>query len=146
MVTHLTTMAAALLAPMPDAWVDAVEQVESSGRGADTPDGDGGRASGPFQFWAVAWADCSAVRKKLGMPVYPYRMAKDPVIARSYAKVWLAHLRKQLDAKLGRSPTLGETWLAWNLGLKGYGRFGFDMQKVPDRKFIKAHRLNNSVR
>ena len=139
-------MAAALLAPMPDAWVDAVEQVESSGRGADTPDGDGGRASGPFQFWAVAWADCSAVRKKLGMPVYPYRMAKDPVIARSYAKVWLAHMRKRLGDKVGRSPTLGETWLAWNLGLAGYARYNYNMQGVPDSKFMKAYRLNKAGR
>lgn len=143
MITTLTTLAASLLAPMPDAWVDAVEQVESSGKGASTPDGDGGRAKGPFQFWSVSWADCSSLRKKLGMSVHPYSEAKDPVIARSYAKVWLAHLRKQLDTKLGRSPTLGETWLVWNLGMTGYGRYGYNMHKVPDAKFMKANRLNN---
>jgi len=139
-------MAAALIAPMPDAWVDAVEHVESSGRGAETPAGDNGRAIGPFQFWEVSWQDCSALRKKLGLPVYPYSKAKDPAIARSYAKVWLAHVRRKLKAKLGYDPSLGETWLAWNLGMTGYGRFGFRMTNVPDHKFMVAHRLNNAVR
>lgn len=142
MLTTLTTMAAAILAPMPDAWVDAVEQVESSGQGAVTPDGDGSRAKGPFQFWAAAWTDCSAVRRKLGMPIYAYRMAKDPVIARSYAKVWLAYQRQQLEQKLGRKVMLGEVWLAWNLGMTGYARYNFNIQNVPDSKFMKAYRLN----
>lgn len=142
MITTLATMAASLLAPMPDTWVDAVEQVESSGRGAATPAGDGGRAIGPFQFWHASWTDCSALRKKLGLPVYPYSKATDPVIARDYAKVWLAHTRRRLHDKVGRMPTLGETWLAWNLGVAGYARYNYNMQNVPDSKFMKAFRLN----
>ena len=146
MILAITTMAAASLALMPDAWVDAVEQTESSGRGAATPSGDNGRASGPFQFWSVAWADCSALRRKIGLPVHPYSMAKDPDISRCYAKTWLAHLRGRLAEQLGRPASLGETWLAWNMGMRGYGRYGFNMHKVPDAKFIKAHRLNNAVK
>jgi hypothetical protein len=144
MVTTLATMAAALLAPVPDAWVDAVEQVESSGRGALTPAGDGGHAIGPFQFWNGSWSDCSAVRRNLGLPVYPYTKAADPVIAREYARVWLAHTRRRLQDKVGRLPTLGETWLAWNLGITGYGRYNYNMQNVPDSKFMKAFRLNKT--
>lgn len=30
--------------------LDAIERVESSGRGKNTPDGDGGKAIGPFQI------------------------------------------------------------------------------------------------
>ena len=35
---------------------DAIRQVESSGR-ANPPDGDGGKAIGPYQIWRVYWID-----------------------------------------------------------------------------------------
>lgn len=141
-----TLMMAAAFAPIPETWVDAVEQVESSGRGAYTPAGDRGRATGPFQFWSVAWQDCSKIRKSKGLSVYPYSRAKDPAIARQYAVTWLSWLRSQVSRELGRPANLGETWLAYNLGMKGFGRYGYQIAKVPDHKFIKAAALNASVR
>lgn len=36
--------------------LDAIRQVESGGR-ANPPDGDGGRAIGPYQIWRVYWID-----------------------------------------------------------------------------------------
>jgi len=144
----LTTLAfiAASIAPVPEKWVDAVEQVESSGRGADTPSGDTGRARGPFQFWHAAWMDCSDVRRQAGLPTYPYRLASDPVIARQYAHTWLAYLRSKVSRRLGRPANAGETWLAFNLGMSGFGSYGYNIQKVPDRKFMKANLININVR
>ncbi|HSG19539.1 MAG TPA: hypothetical protein VLA31_02115, partial [Burkholderiaceae bacterium] len=61
-MTLLLTLTAGLLASeaVSEPVVQAVEMVESSGRGAATPDGDGGKAIGPLQWHAVAWKDCSA--------------------------------------------------------------------------------------
>lgn len=137
---------AASIAPVPDSWVDAVEHIESSGRGADTPAGDTGQARGPFQFWHSAWMDCSDIRRQVGLPTYPYKMATDPVIARQYAQTWLAHLRSRVSRRLGRPANAGETWLAFNMGMTGFGSYGYNMQKVPDRKFMKAHQININVR
>lgn len=144
----LSTLAfiAASIAPVPEKWVDAVEHVESSGRGADTPRGDTGRARGPFQFWHAAWLDCSDIRRQAGLPTYPYRLASDPVIARQYARTWLAYLRSKVSRRLGRPANAGETWLAYNLGMSGFGSYGYDIQKVPDRKFMKANLININVR
>ena len=62
--------------PVPESWVDAVEHVESGGRNIS---GDKGKAAGVFQFWAVAWADCSKVRAKAGLPVHPRSPVNTPV-------------------------------------------------------------------
>ena len=144
----LSTLAfiAASIAPVPESWVDGVEHIESSGRGASTPSGDHGRANGPFQFWYATWMDCSDIRRQAGLKTYPYKMANDPVIARQYAQTWLAYLRSRVSRRLGRPANAGETWLAFNMGMAGFGSYGYNMNKVPDAKFMKAHHLNLSVR
>lgn len=143
-MTLLLTLTAGLLASeaVPEPVLKAVEQVESSGRGASTPSGDRGKAVGPFQFWAVAWADCSDVRRKAGLAVWPYSSASDPARARDYARTWLTVLKLRLAAEIGRQPFPGEIWLAWNLGWKGYSRYGFQWASVPAAKFAKARQVN----
>lgn len=127
---------------MPTHWVNAVEQIESSGRGASTPLGDSGLARGPFQFHRSAWEDCTEVRRQAGLKTYSYSKASDPAIARQYATSWLSYLRSRLTLKLGRQPNLGETWLAWNLGMTGFARYGYRIDFVPERKMRKAATLN----
>jgi len=141
MITEIL-MASAAFAPMPAHWVDAVEHIESSGRGAATPPGDSGLAKGPFQFHRDAWADCSAIRREAGLPVYPYSRASDPAVARQYATSWLSYLRSRLGIKLGRPANLGETWLAYNLGMTGFAKYGYRIDFVPERKMRKAAKLN----
>lgn len=141
MITNLL-LASAAFAPMPTHWVNAVEQIESSGRGALTPSGDSGLARGPFQFHRSAWDDCTEVRRQAGLKTYPYSKASDPVVARQYATSWLSYLRSRLTLKLGRQPNLGETWLAWNLGMTGFARYGYRIDFVPERKMRKAATLN----
>lgn len=121
--------------PVPEAWVDAVEQVESGGRNIS---GDKGKAAGVFQFWAVAWADCSKVRAKAGLPVHPYHKATDRKVAREYARTWLTYLRNRLTIEIGRPASAAETWLAYNLGLTGFKAVGYQWAFVPADKFSKA--------
>jgi hypothetical protein len=137
MTTLLMTIAS-LANPVPETWVQAVEQIESGGRGAATPKGDGGKAVGPYQFHKEAWADCSKVRKAAGLSVHPYSKASDPGISRDYAKTWLTHLRHVLTKEIGRPANAAETWLAYNLGMTGFRAFGFQWAFVPSPKFDKA--------
>ena len=136
-MTSLLALAAATLAsdPVPEAWVDAVEHVESGGRNIS---GDSGRAAGVFQFWAVAWADCSKVRKKAGLPVHPYSKATDRKVARDYARTWLTYLRNRLTIEIGRPASAAETWLAYNLGMTGFKAHHYQWAFVPADKFHKA--------
>jgi len=143
-MTLLLTLTAGLLASeaVPEAFLQAVEQVESSGRGALTPDGDGGLARGPLQWHSVAWKDCSAIRRKAGLAVYPYADARNPARARDYARTWLTALKIRLADQIGRQPFPGEIWLAWNLGWTGFRRYGFQWADVPAAKFEKARQVN----
>ena len=125
-----------------DPILQAVEQVESSGRGAATPDGDGGLAKGCLQWHSVAWRDCSAIRRKAGLPVYPYADAAIPAKARDYARTWLTVLKVRLAKQIGRQPYPGEIWLAWNLGWSGFARHGFNWGHVSRAKFDKARQVN----
>ncbi len=56
---------AALQAPSKQQVLDAIRFVESSGRD-DCPDGDGGKAIGPFQIHEVYWTDAVAFAPELG--------------------------------------------------------------------------------
>lgn len=143
-MTLLLTLTAGLLASeaVSDPVLQAVEMVESSGRGAATPDGDGGLARGPLQWHSVAWKDCSALRRKAGLTVYPYADARNPAKARDYARTWLTALKVRLAAEIGRQPFPGEIWLAWNLGWTGFRRYGFQWAEVPAAKFDKARQVN----
>jgi len=143
-MTLLLTLTAGLLASeaVSEPMLQAVEQVESSGRGAKTPDGDGGLAKGCLQWHSVAWKDCSAIRRKAGLPVYPYADAAKPARAREYARTWLTVLKVRLAKQIGRQPFPGEIWLAWNLGWTGFEKYGFSWAYVPRVKFDKARQVN----
>lgn len=143
MMAVLALTAAALASQaVPEALVDAVEAVESSGRGAKTPTGDSGKAIGPFQFHRESWEDCSAIRKKAGLRVWPYASAADPVRSREYARTWLTVLRIRLAKDIGRTPFPGEIWLAYNLGYDGFKEYRFQWGLVPLRRFEKARKVN----
>ena len=129
--------------PIPDRWLTAIEQVESNSRNIS---GDAGLAQGVMQFHKEAWSDCSKLRKQAGLKSYPYSKAKDPAIAREYAGFWLSYLRGVLTAKIGRPALLGETWLAYNLGVTGFGKYHYSMSLVPQEKYIKAAKLQILIR
>lgn len=123
------------LEPVPDCWLDAVEQIESRGHAIY---GDKGLARGHFQFHRGAWEDCSKLRAAAGLPVYPYEKAMDRECSREYAQSWLTYLRGYLTNKYGRPAHLGETWLVFNLGRKGFGEYNYDWLKVDGWRYRKA--------
>lgn len=82
------------------------------------------------------------MRRKAGLPVYPYSDAANPARAREYARTWLTVLKVRLASVMGRQPFPGEIWLAWNLGWTGFRRYGFQWAEVPAAKFEKARQVN----
>lgn len=128
---------------VPDRWVDAVAQIETNNRNID---GDNGLAAGVFQWHKAGWSDCTKLRKQACLKTYPYSKAKDPAIAREYASFWLSYLRGVITVKIGRPALLGETWLAYNLGVTGFSKYGYSMSLVPKEKYIKAAKLQLLVR
>jgi hypothetical protein len=145
MITAIVALAIAQ--PVPEKWVDAVQAIETGGeKNPDAAVGDGTRAKGRFQFHKEAWADCTKVRKAAGLKTYPYSKATDAKVAREYATTWLSYLQHRLTKDIGRPANAGETWLAWNLGYEGFRRYGFQLAMVPDAKFIKAAKINNSIK
>lgn len=139
----LMTIAGAVADPVPDKWVDAVQQIETGGESnPDAATSDGGLAAGRFQFHKTAWMDCTKALKAAGLPTFPYAKARDPQVARMYATFWLTTLRDRLAKDIGRNPFLGEIWLAYNLGYTGFKRLGFQTCLAPEAKYDKARRLN----
>jgi hypothetical protein len=117
---------------VPDSWVDAVGHVETGGeKDPDNAVGDAGRAKGRYQFWEVAWIECSKIRAKHGQDVHPYSKATDPVISKEYARTWIAMCQRGVSLELGRPATLAETWACFNRGLTGFRRLGFKLYRMP---------------
>lgn len=46
--------------------LNAIHKVESSGKKVGVPDGDGGKAIGPFQIWREYWQDAVEFDKSIG--------------------------------------------------------------------------------
>lgn len=84
-----------------DSLLDAIEQVESSGRGAATPDGDEGRAIGPFQIWRDYWTDAMDWTGD----DWPYEDARDPARARYAVCAYLDRYGRNYRRITGKEPT-----------------------------------------
>ena len=125
---------------VPEAWVDAVEQIESGG---ESVYGDNGYAAGSFQFHYDCWNECSWLRDKTGLPVYSYDEAMDKVKSREYARTWLSHIYLVLSKKYKRPATLGEVWIAYNLGMTGFSKYKYSINHVRGWRKKKAVYLNN---
>ncbi|CAB4150091.1 hypothetical protein UFOVP549_47 [uncultured Caudovirales phage] len=148
LVTNLIFSASVLAAPVPDSWLDAVQQIETGGeKDPDAALGDSKKARGRFQFHKEAWEDTTEIRKCLGLRVYPFTRAHDRDIATEYARTWLTHLRDRVSLAIGRKAFAHETWLAFNLGYHGFKHYGFRPSNplLDDRKFEKAMKIYRSI-
>ena len=148
LVTNLIFSASVLAAPVPDSWLDAVQQIETGGeKDPDSALGDSKKARGRFQFHKEAWEDATQIRKALGQRVYPFTRAHDKDIATEYARTWLTHLRDRVSLAIGRKAFAHETWLAFYLGYHGFKRYGFRPSNpiLDDRKFEKAMKIYRSI-
>jgi hypothetical protein len=124
-------------------FLDAIERIESNGNPHAI--GDNGRARGPYQFWATAWADCSRARSKQGLSVAPYWGATNRAVARSYAMTYLGMLESSLTRALRRTPTHAELYAAWNMGFTAYRRTGFSLSRCPESTRRAAARINSML-
>lgn len=80
--------------------LDAIEFVESGGRGADTPDGDGGLAIGPFQIHEIYWTD--AVDRQPDLRERGYTACRDPQYARAVVRAYLARYHANTAEQMAR--------------------------------------------
>ena len=124
------------------ALIHAVAMVESNNNHRAV--GDQGKANGAFQMWKPAWSDCSRWLKKNGFKTTPYEKGvNDPTISHQYCKIYLSLLHSQLRRKMGRDPSAGELYAAYNLGVRGFERRGFQLDKTPEitqRAIVKLHK------
>lgn len=125
----LLTAAAAHATVVTDQFLERVAYVESNNRSSAV--GDNGKARGAFQFWSIGWEHTSQLRKAKGLPVYSYYAASDAAKATEYARTYLQYLEASLKKSLGREPTAGEVYAAWNCGLGRFRQLGFDLSRVP---------------
>ena len=113
----------------PERFLKAVRQVESSGGRFLV--GDEGRSLGEFQISEAAWLDVNSWREARSLKTYDYREnVMNAFINRVYASNYLSFLHDQLRRRLGRQPTLGEMYAAYNMGLKAFAECGFKLTRV----------------
>lgn len=93
--------------------------------------GDHGLAFGAFQIHKAAWADVNITRKESGKTQFAHARAFDPEISKEYAREFLAMLNLQLSQAMKRYPSPGETYAAYNLGVSGFSRRKFKMERCP---------------
>lgn len=129
LILLLLTAAAAHASAVTDKFLERVAYVESNNRASAI--GDNGKAVGAFQFWAIGWEHASQLRKASGQPVWPYYEARDYAKSKEYARTYLTYLERSLAKALGRQPTEGEIYAAWNCGLGRFRQLGFDLNRVP---------------
>jgi len=124
------------------ALIHAVAMVESNNNHRAV--GDQGKANGAFQMWKPAWSDCSRWLKKNGFKTTSYEKGvNDPTISHQYCKIYLSLLHSQLRRKMGRDPSAAELYAAYNLGVRGFERRGFQLDKTPgitQRAIVKLNK------
>ena len=92
----ISLFASVALAQPSENLLDAIEQVESSGMGANTPDGDGGKAIGPFQIHKAYWRDAVEFDRTIGGK---YEDCRKPEYARKVVRAYLSRYGKGKSAK-----------------------------------------------
>lgn len=119
--------------------LDALLLVESHG---SVGPGDHGRSLGPFQFGHAAWSDVNRSRVVSRMGPQPYALSLDPKVSREFAAAYLQILAARLRVKLGRPPSGAEIFCAWNCGVRGFGKHGFQVTNCPASTLRALQRLN----
>ena len=128
-IALILSAAAAHATAITDQFLERVAYVESGNRSSAI--GDSGKAVGAFQFWSIGWEHTSQLRKASGQPVWPYYAACDYSKSKEYARTYLTYLERSLTKALGRQPTAGEVYAAWNCGLGRFRQLGYDLNRDP---------------
>lgn len=108
--------------------------------------GDSGRSLGPYQISEAAWADVSAWRRSRGLKVYSYRdNAMHAFINQAYAANYLTLIYAELSKKLGRAPSPGELYAAYNMGLSNFAECNYRLTNVNSTTARKAREVHQLV-
>lgn len=128
-MNSLTTFILCLATALPaksvvtDSYVAKVGFIESSNRPGVV--GDAGRSVGQYQMSKDAWID--AQRACPSLAVYSYtRHAKNEPVARLVAKAYLSHIESRLKSEGVANPTPIQVYMAYNMGVSGARKFGFN--------------------
>lgn len=114
--------------------------VESNGN--DKAIGQSGER-GAYQMTKRAWDEASDWYSHRGMEIAPWETgAHDPVIAKSYAAIYLHGLAMRYVADHGVAPSPQQLFAMWNCGYAGARSFGFDVDNAPTTVRKKAVRFN----
>ena len=143
LIISLTALPALGGSVVTDALVEAVAQIESSG-GRFTI-GDDGRAVGWWQMHEPAWQDTSAFRSERGLPTYDYEHARNPKIARLYARDYLTLLESQIRAATRKEPSAEIVYAAYNVGFGRLQSLGFNIHKTRRHTQASCARLRGLI-
>lgn len=108
---------------------NALHMIESSGR-ENPPDGDGGKAIGPYQIWEAYWKDAVEFDKSLTANGETYQSCRD----KAYAKrVVIAYMNRYCnERRLGRVPTVKDMAACHNGGPNGF-------KKIDDNENLQRY-------
>jgi hypothetical protein len=113
----------------PRDFLQAVREVESSN--GLKKYGDNGESLGDFQLSEAAWLDVNEWRRARSLKTYQYdQSALHSYINRVYASNYLTILYGELNKKLRRTPSPGELYAAYNLGLATFAQCDFNLSRV----------------
>lgn len=110
------------------AFLARVARVESGGK--ETALGRQGER-GLYQIKREVWAEVSAYLQARGSAVWGFQDSTNGAVARVYASARLRMLEDRLRARMGRPPSAGEVYAAYNLGWRGFARRGFRVGRCP---------------
>jgi len=125
-----------------ETYLDALAMIES---GSDhSAHGTAGEL-GAWQFKAITWRHTSELRHRRKLAVHPFSAARDPVVARAYARTLLEAHHARFTKDYARIPSPGELYAIWNLGFDGFQRRG-SLARCPALTRDAAQRLTNLLR
>jgi hypothetical protein len=93
--------------------------------------GDQGQSLGDYQMSEAAWLDVSSRRMARGLRTYDYdRFVFNKKISREYAADYLTIIYNELQKKLNRTPSAGEIYAAYNMGLGSFAECNYQLARV----------------
>jgi hypothetical protein len=102
--------------------LDRIAFIESSNRPAVI--GDGGKARGLYQMHLAAVLDCGGTKAD-------WLNLTNKAVADKFASIYLAKIRSQMVKRGVSNPTDAQLYLAWNLGVGGAAKRGFNPANAP---------------
>jgi len=108
--------------------------------------GDHGNSLGAYQMSAGAWNDVSAWRHARNLQRYAYAPAVwDESVSRAYAANYLQMLHERLARNMGRTPTCGEVYAAYNMGFTAFAHCRFSLAHVNSVTAGNCHFIDDSL-